>query len=185
MKEKISNLGKVVVIGGGNVAIDSARAAKKQGAEDVIIIYRKDKISMPAREIEIEEAIKDGVKIIYNTKVIKANVINGCKINNIECKKTKLENDEYIEIENSNFIKKADTIIFAIGLISDSQLLKKEKIYFDKNNLIIIDENNMTNIKGVFAGGDITTKKGTVCKAISIGKQAAESIDKFITTNKI
>lgn len=183
--KKIKNLGKVIIIGGGNVAVDSSRAAMKMGAEKVNIIYRKDDKIMPARQIEIAEAIKDGVEITYKTKVIKANIEKSCKINSVECIKTNLENNEYIEINNTNFKIEADTIIFAIGLMPDLKLLEKEKIKFNENKSIIIDKNEMTNIKGVFAGGDVTNKKGTVCKAISAGKTAAISIDNLINLNKI
>ena len=96
-KQIVENLGDVIVIGGGNVATDSARAAIRMGAKSSTIVYRRDKEKMPAREIELEEAIADGVKVIYNTRVISADIKNG-KIERIKCIKTDLSNDNVIDI---------------------------------------------------------------------------------------
>lgn len=178
-KRIVENLGDVIVIGGGNVATDSARAAMRMGAKSSTIVYRRDKDKMPARQIELDEAVEDGVNIIYNTKVISANIENG-KISEVNCIKTDTSTDKVIDIENSEFTLKADSIIFAIGLKPDKQLIKNEGIELDETGLIKIDANYMTNIKGVFAGGDVSQSRATVCMAISAGKRAAENIDEYL-----
>lgn len=172
--KKIENLGDVVVIGGGNVAIDSARTAVRMGAKSVTIAYRRNEELMPARKIEIEDAIKDGVNILYLTKVTSANVENG-KINEVKCIKTKIEDNRAIDIEGSEFKLKADSIIFAIGLIPDAKLLEQNGILL-QDKTVKADENYMTNIEGVFAGGDLVETKSTVCRAIATGKKVAKAI---------
>ena len=168
------DLGTVAVIGGGNVAIDSARVAKRMGAKKVYILYRRNRALMPARDIEIEDALKDGIEIIYNTKVVKAHEEKG-KVKKITCIKTKIEDDKIIDIENSKHDINVDTVVFAIGL--------KPKLDFNieqENGLIKIDEYGKTSAEGVFAGGDVVHSKLTVCKAVSEGKKAAEGIDNYL-----
>ena len=180
-KRIVKDLGNVVIIGGGNVATDSARAAIRMGAKSSTIVYRRNKEKMPAREIELQEAIEDGVKIMYNTKVVSADVENG-KINKINCIKTKLEDDKIIDIENSSFTLEADSIIFAIGLKPNKALIEKENIELNERGLIKTDENLMTNIEGVFAGGDVCQSKATVCMAIKAGKNADKNSMFTLTT---
>ena len=134
---------------------------------------------MPAREVELNEAIEDGVQIIYNTRVINSDIENG-RIKNINCIKTDSSTDKVVDIENSEFTIKADSVIFAIGLKPDKALIEKQGLELDEQGLIKTDEKQMTNIEGVFAGGDVSQSKATVCKAIENGKKAAEGIDKYI-----
>lgn len=162
----------------GNVALDSARAAKRMNAKKVIIAYRRNEELMPARLKEIEEAKKEGIEIIYNTQVIKG-LLNNNLLEKVLCKKTKIENDKAIPIEKSEFELEANSIIFAIGHGIDEQIFNTMKLEME-NGLIKINENNMTNIPGVFAGGDLTEKKSTVAKAIISGKKTAESINNYI-----
>lgn len=183
-KRIVENLGDVIVIGGGNVATDSARAAIRMGARSSTIVYRRDENKMPARKVELEEAIKDGVKVIYNTKVLSADV-NSEEIKSVNCIRTDSSTEKVTDIENSEFSLKADTIIFAIGLKPDKKLIEKQGIELDEKGLIKVDENYMTNIEGVFAGGDVSQNKATVCKAIETGKNAAEAIDKYISVKFI
>lgn len=178
-KKIVENLGDVIVIGGGNVATDSARAAIRMGAKSSTIVYRRDKGKMPARQIELDEAIEDGVNIIYNTKVLSADIKNG-EISKVNCIKTDTSTDKVLDLENSEFSINADSIIFAIGLKPDKKLIENEGIQLSENGLIKIDDNYMTNIEGVFAGGDVSQSKATVCMAISAGKNAAESMDEYL-----
>lgn len=170
---KNEELGKTVVIGGGNVAMDCARTASKLGA-DVSILYRRGIENMPARKIEIQEAIEDNVKIIPCTKVISAKGENG-HITEIECIKTEVIDGKAVDLENTNYNMKVDTFIFAIGLSPEKQLLEKEGIKLEKG-LIVIDENGKTNLDKVYAGGDVVESKSTVCRAIASGKKAAKGI---------
>ena len=144
------------------------------GATKTYILYRRNIEHMPARKTEIEEALKDNVLIIPNTKVIKANAING-EIKEIECINTKIENDTVIDLENSNYKMQVNTIVFAIGSMADEQLLNKIGAS-TKNGLCSVNENYMTNIQNIYAGGDLVETKSSVCKAIATGKKAANAI---------
>ncbi len=172
--KKIKNLGTTVIIGGGNVAFDSARAAIRMGAKEVYIIYRRNKDLMPARKIELEDALKDGVKIIWQTKVISAQVEDK-KIKTIECIKTRIEDNKAVDIENTNYTMKADSIVYAIGAKADEKFFEKIGIKTE-NGLICVNENNMTNIDEVYAGGDLIESRTSVCRAIATGKKAAKAI---------
>lgn len=178
-KRMVENLGDVIVIGGGNVATDSARAVIRMGAKSSTIVYRRDKDKMPARQIELDEAIEDGVEIIYNTKILSADVENG-EIKKVKCIKTDTSTDKVVDIEKSEFDLNADSIIFAIGLKPDKSLIQTEGIELNDNGLIKINDSYMTNIEGVFAGGDVSQNKATVCMAISAGKHAAECMDEYL-----
>lgn len=170
----IDDLGKTVVIGGGNVAMDCARSAVRMGASKVSILYRRGIENMPARKIEIQDAIEDKVEIIPCTKVISAKGKNG-HITEIECIKTEVIDGKAVDLSGTNYNMKVNTFIFAIGLSPEKQLLKNEGIALEKG-LVVIDENGKTNIDKVYAGGDLTENKSTVCRAIAAGKKAAKGI---------
>lgn len=176
--EYIENLGDVVVIGGGNVAMDSARAAIKMNAKSVSILYRRDLEHMPAREIELKEAIEDGVKPIFTTRVISAEGTNG-KMEKVRCIQTKVIDGKAIDIPNTEFDYKANSVIFAIGLKPNKKVLEEEKLAYNERGLIEIDENCQTNIARVYAGGDLVETKSTVCRAIASSRKAAISIMKM------
>jgi glutamate synthase (NADPH/NADH) small chain len=175
----IPNLGKVVVIGGGNVAMDSARAAVHMGAKSVSILYRRDREHMPAREIELEEAINDGVKFEELTRVDHANVENG-KIKSVHCNRTKIVDGKAVDIENDEFDYEANTVVFAIGLKPNREMLINEGLNLTDWGTIAVDENSQTSLENVYAGGDVVDNKSVVCKALASGKKAAEAIIKKI-----
>lgn len=177
-KKFIKNLGKVIVIGGGNVAMDSARAAVKMGAKEVKILYRRDRAHMPAREVELDDAIQDGVKFKELVRVISADNENG-KIKNVNCVETEIVDGKAVDKENTKIYKEeANTIVFAIGLKPDKNLLQNQGIELDEWGYIKIDENGKTNFDNVYAGGDNTESKATVCRALAAGKRAANGIIK-------
>ena len=169
-KEYLKDLGNVVVIGGGNVAMDSARAAIRMNAKSVSILYRRDEEHMPARKIELEEAVADGAKPVFLTRVIK-----GTK-NKLECIKTEIIDHKAIDVVNSEFEYPADTVIFAIGLKPNRELLEKLGVTINEKGLIDVDSDGRTNLENVYAGGDSIESKSTVCRAISSAKKAAKSI---------
>lgn len=183
-KRIIKNLGDVIIIGGGNVATDCARAVIRMGAKSSTIVYRRDSKRMPAREDELKAAIEDGVKVIYNTKVINVDIENDI-IKTAKCIKTETIGDEIKDLENSEYFIKANSIVYAIGLKLDKKTIKNEGIELNEQELIKINENYMTNIDGVFAGGDATQNKSTVCMAVSNGKKAAEEIEKYCKNRTI
>lgn len=173
-KNYINNLGKTVVIGGGNVAMDAARAAIKMGAEKVSILYRRDKEHMPAREVELEEALNDGVIFKELTRVISADG------NKVHCIKTKIVDGKAVDVEDEEFDYEANSVVFAIGLKPNKKILEEEQIELTDWGTIKVDEKNRTNIENVYAGGDVTDAKSVVCVALASGKNAANSIIKKI-----
>lgn len=176
----IKDLGKVVVIGGGNVAMDSARAAVKMGAEEVKILYRRDRAHMPARELELDDAINDGVKFKELVRVISADTEDG-NIKNVNCVETEILEGKAVDKEGAeNYKEEANTVVFAIGLKPDKNLIQNQGIELDDWGYAKIDEDGKTNLENVYAGGDISESKATVCRALAAGKRAANGIIKNI-----
>jgi heterodisulfide reductase subunit A-like polyferredoxin len=179
---------RVAVIGGGNVAIDAARTALRSGAKSVMILYRRSRQEMPANEEEILDAEEEGVEIRYlvaPTKIIGANR----KVSAIECVKMKLtEPDESgrrkpVPLEGSEFKIDIDAVIPAIGQSTDLSFLGSENtIELSKKSTIKVDELTLqTNVRGVFAGGDAVLGPAMVIEAIAEGKEAAISIDRYLS----
>ena len=177
----------VIVIGGGNTALDSARVALRLGAEKVIIAYRRSEAEMPARKEEYHHAVEEGIEFKFLTNPVK---ILGDKDSNVkEIDFIKMELGEYdesgrrrpIPIENSEFKIKCDTLILAIGTLANPILIKSlPEIKLNKRGYIQLDENGMTNIEGIFAGGDIVSGSATVISAMGAGRKAAKAINRYI-----
>ncbi len=174
----IKNLGNVAIIGGGNVAMDCARAALRMGANSSSILYRRDEEHMPASYKELKDAIQEGVNKEFTTRVIKAQGKN--KIESLRCIKTEVIDGKAIDIPNSEFDFKADTVVFAIGQKPNRKILEDEGLKLNDWGLVEVDENGMTNIERVYAGGDISESKATVCIALGSARRAATAIDKKI-----
>lgn len=183
---KIELKGKVVVIGGGNVAFDTARTALRVGAQDVHIYYRRGIEEMPAWEKDIEEAIEEGV--IINPFWSPNRIIheNG-KVTGIEFigSKAVLEPDgtSYIKVEEERTLKvDADSIIIAIGQAPDSSFISEEsQLERSLWGSLEVDSNSLTtNVEGIFAGGDYITGPTTVISAIASGRRAALAIEKYL-----
>ncbi|PKM67043.1 MAG: hydrogenase [Firmicutes bacterium HGW-Firmicutes-19] len=179
--------GKVVVIGGGNTAIDSARTALRCGASEVVVLYRRTIDAMPAYEAEIHEAILEGVKIIELASPKRFIAGSDGTVEKIECVKMQLAEFDSSgrrkskPIEKSNFMVDADMVIVAVSQYSDLPFIKKEEIGVTKwGTFVVQDDTLMTTMKGVFAGGDVARGPDTVIQAIADGKRAAESIDKYL-----
>lgn len=172
------DLGNVVVIGGGNVAMDCSRVATRMGAKSVKILYRRDRAHMPAREVELEEAIQDGVEFKELTRVESANIEN-VKMVSVNCVKTEIVDGKAVDKNPvEKFVEEANTVVFAIGLKPDKNLITENGIELDDWGYIKIDENGKTNLENVYAGGDNTESKSTVCRALAAGKKAANGIIK-------
>ncbi|MBI2252901.1 MAG: FAD-dependent oxidoreductase [Armatimonadetes bacterium] len=182
-EEEIKLGEKVLVLGGGNVAIDTARCAKRLGAKSVRMAFLESKEKMPAHIWEQEEAILEGIEL-YPSVSFKKILEKEGKVIGVECLKLSfMEFDKegglkLEEIPDSNFIIPADTVIMAIGQSPDlSFLLKEIQI---KRNLILVDENLSANIPGVFAGGDVVTGTAFIVNAVDWGHRAAEAIDNYL-----
>lgn len=177
----------VCVIGGGNVAMDAARCAKRMGTENVYIVYRRGIEEMPARKEEILHAEEEG--IIFNLLTNPIEIIGNENFNvtSLKCTKSSLgEKDSSgrarpIEIPNSEFEIACDTVIMALGNYPNPLLkLSTPMLATDKSGCIIVNENLQTSLEGVYAGGDAVTGAATVILAMGAGKKAAKSIDLYL-----
>ncbi len=184
-RETVRLSGKVAVIGGGNVAIDTARSALRAGADEVYILYRRSRQEMPAYAEDVEAAEKEGVRLQFLINPIRFLGKKG-RITAIECLRMQLsEPDESgrsrpIPINGSEFIVEVDNVLLAIGQTPETSLIPPE-IEVARTNTVVVDGITLeTNRKGVFAGGDIVRGPATVIEAIADGKRAAESIDRYL-----
>jgi len=184
--KEIKLKGKVVVLGGGNVAIDVARTALRVGAQDVQIFYRRTREEMPAWEKDIEEALEEG--IVINPSWAPRQIIHrGGKVIGIDFTRSMTVFDEEghsslrVDEEVTQLVK-ADTIIISIGQAPDISFLSKDsQLERALWGSLVVDENSLaTNIPGVFAGGDFTTGPSIVIEAIASGRRAALAIDKYL-----
>ena len=176
---------RVAVVGGGNSAIDAARVAIRQHADEVMVLYRRSRDEMPAYSSEVEEAEKEGVKLHFLVSPKRILGKDGHVVS-IECIRMELgEFDESgrrrpVPIEGSEFIIKVDTVIPAVGQSLDHTLLPKE-ITLSENNTIAVNPRTLqASLPEVFAGGDAVKGEATVIDAICQGKNAAISIDRFL-----
>lgn len=174
---------KVIVSGGGNVAMDTARTVKRLGAKDVTIIYRRAKEQMPAEKKEIEEAENEGINFVFQTNIIK--ILGNSQVEKIECVKTELIKKEGEErkvpcnIEGSNYFIDADYIIMAVGSKAEKEILETLDLEINSRGRIKVDKNKTSKEK-VFAGGDLIGEKSTVAWAARSGRNAAENIKQYL-----
>lgn len=168
---KAYDLGKkVIVVGAGNVAMDVARTAIRNGAHEVSIMYRKGEEDMPAERIEIEHAKIDGVKFNLFKSPLEFSE-NGIKYENTK------------EDDNSIAFEEADSILIAISQTARDLIVKNNTgLSLGENGLLESDENGVTARKGVFASGDVVTGARTVVEAVAFSKRVAKSIEEYIDT---
>lgn len=184
----VKTVKNVAVVGGGNVAMDAARCAKRLGAENVYIVYRRSMDEMPARKEEVEHAEEEGIifKTLNNpTKILgdENDFVTG-----MECVTMELgEPDESgrrrpVVVEGSEHVLDVDTVIMSIGT-SPNPLIKNTTSGLETNKrgcIIAEDDSGLTTKKGVYAGGDAVTGAATVILAMGAGKNAAAAIDEYI-----
>ncbi len=177
----------VIVIGGGNTAIDSARTALRMGAKKVTILYRRNIDSMPAYEQEVHDAIEEGIEIIEMVAPLRFIAGPNGRVAKVECVKMCLgEFDSScrrcsVFVEDSNFVLDADMVIPAISQHADFPFIGKDEIGLTSwGTFILQDDTQMTTMEGVFAGGDVVRGPDEVIRAIADGKKAAVSIDKYL-----
>ncbi|NMB97959.1 MAG: FAD-dependent oxidoreductase [Clostridiaceae bacterium] len=174
---------KVVVIGGGFTAVDSARTARRLGAEEVYIAYRRTRDEMPASDQEIAEAEEEGIKIMYLVAPKEIVIENGkvtgiTMINQVLGEKDESERRRPEAVADAQFTLLCDTIIAATGQKPELSAIKDIKT--DKKGMIInVPSTGATNVEGVFAGGDVVNVENVIA-AIAAGKRGAISIDKYI-----
>lgn len=183
----IAKVKDVAIVGGGNVAMDAARCAKRLGAENVYIVYRRGEEELPARAEEVHHAKEEGIEFKLQTNPVKIVGDEKQRVTGVECIKMELgEPDEKgrrrpIEIEGSNFILPVDSVIMALGT-SPNPLIRSTTpgIEANKWGCLVVDENMMTTREGVYAGGDAVTGAATVILAMGAGKSAARAINEYI-----
>lgn len=182
---------KVAVIGGGNVAMDSARMAVRLGAEKVYLVYRRTENEMPARVEEVHHAKEEGVEfhLLQSPKQIIGD--ENCHVTAIECLRYELgEPDESgrrrpIPIGGSEFTIYVDSVIVAIGNVANPLIRQTTPtLAFDKWGNIVVDENCKTSMEGVYAGGDIVLGAATVILAMGQGRTAAAAINEYLARKK-
>lgn len=181
---------KVAVIGGGNVAMDAARVARRLGAE-VSIVYRRTEAELPARVEEVHHAQEEGIKFEMLTAPVEIlgdedGWVRGMKMVRNELGEPDASGRRRpVKIEGSDFEEEFETVIMALGT-SPNPLISHTTNHLDVNKwgCIVADETGQTSREGIFAGGDAVTGAATVILAMGAGKTAAESIDKYIREKK-
>ncbi|MBQ3235007.1 MAG: NADPH-dependent glutamate synthase [Clostridia bacterium] len=188
--------GKVIVVGGGNVAMDAARTALRLGAAKVTIVYRRSMTELPARREEVENAIEEGIEfnlltnpveiLGYNNPDDRRDVKNGF-VTGVKCIKMELSDPDEngrrrpVAVPNSEFVIEADTVVMSIGT-SPNPLIKQTTKGLEVNRWggIVVNEDGLTSLEGVYAGGDAVTGASTVISAMGAGKIAAKATDEYI-----
>ena len=178
---------RAVIVGGGNVAMDAARCAKRLGVEEVTIVYRRSMEELPARKEEVEHAQEEGIKFQLLTNPVQVLGDEEGWVKGIECVSMELGEPDAsgrrrpTEIKGSNFVIDIDCMIMAIGT-SPNPLIRSTTEGLDTNRkgCLVADENGATTREGVFAGGDAVTGAATVIMAMGAGKTAAKAIDEYI-----
>ena len=182
---------RAVIVGGGNVAMDAARCAKRLGVEEVTIVYRRSMEELPARREEVEHAQEEGIIFRLLTNPVRVLGDENGWVKGMECVSMELgEPDESgrrrpVEIKDSNFVLDVDCMIMAIGT-SPNPLIRSttEGLETNRKGCLIADDNGATTREGVFAGGDAVTGAATVILAMGAGKTAAKAMDAYIQNKK-
>jgi NADPH-dependent glutamate synthase beta subunit-like oxidoreductase len=166
---------RVAIYGGGNTAMDAARTAKRLGAEEALIIYRRDREHMPAHSFEADEAIEEGVKINW------LRTIKEIDQTRIQVEVMKVNAEGYPEPTGQFETLEADALILALGQDTDTGFLQNVPgVAFKRDGTVVVDANMMTGHPGLFAGGDMVPSERTVTIAVGHGKKAARHIDAFL-----
>lgn len=166
---------RVAIYGGGNTAMDAARTAKRLGADEAMIIYRRDREHMPAHEFEVDEALSEGVKIHW------LSTIKNMETSSITVEKMQVVNGKAVPTGEYETLE-ADSLILALGQEADTDFLKHiEGITFKEDGTTVeVNPSMMTGYPGIFAGGDMVPSERTVTIATGHGKKAARNIDAWL-----
>ncbi len=165
---------RVVVYGGGNTAIDVARTAKRLGATEAIIVYRRIREKMPAHDFEVEEALQEGIMIKWLSTIKHADE------HNLTLEKMKLDDKGFPQPTGEFETMEADSLVLALGQDVDLSLLQGVSGLEIKDGTVQVGSNMMTGHPGIFAGGDMVPSERTVTVGIGHGKKAARHIDAWL-----
>jgi glutamate synthase (NADPH/NADH) small chain len=178
---------RVAVIGGGDVAMDSARCALRLGSKEVFIVYRRGKEELPARKEEVENAIEEGIGFMFLTNPVRFIGDENGYVKSMVCIKNELAEPDStgrrrpVPVQGSEFEMDVDLVIVAIGQGPNPLLLESiQGLKLNKNGYIETDSEGKTSIADVFAGGDIVSGSATVIEAMGAGKKAALAIDRYV-----
>ena len=178
---------KVAVVGGGNVAMDAARCAKRLGAEEVYIVYRRSEQELPARKEEVEHAMEEGIIFRFLTNPVEILGDDDKSVKALKCVEMELGEPDAsgrrrpIAKEGSEFDIEVDTVIMALGTTPNPLLKSTTKgLETNKKGCLVVDEKGLTSRSGIYAGGDAVTGSATVIKAMGAGKLGAKSIDEYL-----
>jgi len=180
------NLGsKVAISGGGNAAVDAARVARRLGANEITVVYRRSRDEMPAIPSEIEEMEREGVKIQFLAAPVKV-LSKESRVNGMQCIRMELGEPDAsgrrrpVPIKGSEFTMDVDNVIIAIGQGLDKAMLPEGLAYTNWGTLTVDPVTLQTNIDGVFAGGDVVSGPADIISAVAAGKEAAISVDRYL-----
>ena len=165
---------RVVIYGGGNTAIDAARTAKRLGAEEAVIVYRRNRDRMPAHDSEVTEAEEEGIMMRWLSTI---KHIDGAKLT---VEKMELDENGFPQPTGEFEELGADSVVMALGQESDLGLVERARDIEIEKGVVQVDGQMMTGRRGVFAGGDMVPSERTVTVAIGHGKKAARYIDAFL-----
>lgn len=169
----------VAIIGAGNTAMDVARTVLRHGSRNVTLVFNRNPEEITARKVELDYALMDGAKIIYN-KITKKFTEEGVILSDGKVN----ENGEVSEIENSEELLKTDSVIIAIGQGPKSVIVSSTKgIEVGNKGLVTVDEVGRTTRPGIFASGDVVTGAKTVVQAIRVSKKVADAMDEYMKNN--
>ncbi len=178
---------KVAVVGGGNVAMDAARSAKRMGAEEVTVVYRRGNEELPARKEEVEHAEEEQIRFQLLTNPVEIISVEQDNVCGMRCIRMQLGEPDSsgrrspVEIPNSEFVMEVDCVIMSLGT-SPNPLLKQTTrgLETKRRGEIVADEQGKTTLNGVYAGGDAVTGAATVILAMGAGKKAAAAIHEYL-----
>src|SRR5581483_4651121 len=165
---------RVIVYGGGNTAIDVARTAKRLGAEEAVIVYRRNREKMPAHDFELEEALEEGVMMKW------LSTIKTVEAGSITVEKMQLDEKGFPQPTGEFETLQADSVVLALGQDVDLSLLEGVPGLDMKDGVVQVGPNMMTGVAGIFAGGDMVPSERTVTVAVGHGKKAARHIDAWL-----
>jgi NADPH-dependent glutamate synthase beta subunit-like oxidoreductase len=166
---------RVIIYGGGNTAMDAARTARRLGAEEALIVYRRDRAHMPAQAFEADEALSEGIKIKW------LSTIKEIGDGELTVERMQLDDEGWPQATGEVETLSADAVVLALGQQTDTGFLRQVPgIAFTRDGSLIVDKGMMTGRPGVFAGGDMVPGDRTVTAAVGHGKKAASHIDAWL-----
>ncbi|HSW40996.1 MAG TPA: NADPH-dependent glutamate synthase [Patescibacteria group bacterium] len=178
---------RVVVVGGGNVAMDAVRTAKRLGADEATIVYRRGKAELPARAEEVHHAEQEGIRFDFQVAPTEVLADENRWVTGVRCIRMELGEPDAsgrrrpVPIAGSEFVIECDMVVVAVGTKANPLLTASEKdLEINAWGYIVTDEFGMTSIPGVFAGGDIVRGAATVILAMGDGKRSAHAIEAFL-----